>query len=338
MGIRRKNILDPLKRRVVELLQQGEKPKEVYKIFKGTRNQLSLSEIYKIQRESKLKPGLSDIVQQFMSQLYIPPPEIVHIDDFDRPGPHSISLREDVFRVIWQNLGYDISKFRVYKESSGISPGDIKINVAVSDYGDVELCYPVEKNPSFQELLSSSQEVREHVGELKLGESGYLVRCSHIRREIDKEAEETSHQSAYKAGTQFVPQLQHWPPPLTPNFADLVYRLCIMYHRTSGKYGLPDKSRYQIRPLTGYLPPFSRLYLGEIPLASAPDPPLLAPPPFSPFTKLPHTLEGYIKTHRDMIIKWSASPAIRELLELFNDLSRIETAIKLKLGDIIRGK
>ena len=46
-----------------------------------------------------------------------------------------------------------------------------------------------------------------------------------------------------KAGAQFVPQLQHWPPPLTPNFADLVYVLCILYRRTSGEHGLPDESR-----------------------------------------------------------------------------------------------
>ena len=154
MGIRRKNILDPLKRRVVELLQQGKKPKEVYEIFEGTRNQLSLSAIYKIRRESKLKPGLIDIAQQFINQLCIPPPETVPetllTHDFSGPGPHSFPLREDVFSVICHNLGYDISKFRVYRESSGTPTGDIQINVAVSDYGILGLFAPLKSIRYFQ--------------------------------------------------------------------------------------------------------------------------------------------------------------------------------------------
>ncbi len=327
-------LLSYSERAVRDMLKHGE--------IKGVRFRekgpwrIPRAEVNRLRGEQKAIEDLPSVATQLKAQLYIPPPETVRIDDFGEPGLHSFSFREDVFRVIWQNLGYDISKFRVYKESSGIPSGDIKINVAVSDYGDVELCYPVEENPLFQELFSSSQEAREQVNELKLDMGRYLVRCSHIRHEIYKEAEETSHQSAYKAGTQFVPQLQHWPPPLTPNFADLIYRLCIVYRRTSGDYGLPDESRYQIRSQTGYLPPFSRLYLGEIPLANAPDPPPL--PPLPGYKRWPHILEGYIKTHRDMIIKWSASPPIRELLELFDDLRRIEAAIKLKLDDIIRGK
>ena len=334
MGIRRKNILDPLKRRVVELLQQGKKPKEVYEIFKGTRNQLSLSAIYKTRRESKLKPGLIDIAQKFMSQLYIPPPEIVRIDDFGGPGPHSFSLRENVFRVIWQNLGYDISKFRVYKESSGIPPGDIKINVAVSDYGDLELFCPIEEHPLFPKLLSSLSETQEQFTAWKKDGGWYLIMCSDIRREIHTEANGSTPQSAYETVVRLIPGIfkpSELPPsPLTANFGNLAYRLCIVYHRTSSQFGLPSKEQY----ITRSRGPFLELCLGQIHLATVPQ---FLPPPLL-YTSWAQFLESWAKLHRDMIRNWSTSPVIIELLRLFESLREIEATIKQELDDIIRVK
>lgn len=267
--------------------------------------------------------GLPSVATQLKTQLYFPPPEAVLIDDFGGHGHHSFYFRQDVFRVICQNLGYSVSQFKVIKERSGMPSGDIEINVAVLDYGDVELYYPVEEHPSFQDMFSSLPEkAREQLSTLKLDGGKYLVKCKHIRSEIHKEAEENTWQSPYEAVTRVVPQLQGLPPPLTPNFANLVYRLCILYHRTSGEYGLPNESRYHIRRDPGYHPPlFSGLYLGEILLANGLDP--------------PHVLEGCIGTHRDMIKKWSALPAIIELLELFESLHAIEEEIKQQLDQLV---
>ena len=69
-------------------------------------------------------------------------------------------------------------------------------------------------------------------------------------------------------------------------------------------------------------------------LASAPSPPL--PPPGFPPT--PDFLNSWVDLHRDMIVKWSTSAAIIELLTLFEDLRRIEARIKQEFDEIIRGK
>ena len=281
---------------------------------------------------------LPSVATQLKDELFVPAPETVPetllTHDFSRPGPYSFSLREDDFKAIWRNLGYNIREFKVYKESSGILSGDVKINVVVSDYGNLELyCSVEEGRPLFEKLLSSLPGVKEQFDELKLDVGKYLTRCRRIYAEIHREAMEGTWQSPYEGVAGLHRGLQNWPPPLTPSFANLVYRLSILYHRTSGEYGLPDKSLYQIRPLTGYLPPFSGLYLGEINLANGPDRPFFPPPPF---TKWVDRLEDLKDRHRNMIREWSLSPAIRELLELFNYCLDLVKA--LKLDDIIRGK
>ena len=50
MGIRRKKISDSQKNKIKELLDT-QTPKEIYESYRGTRSQISLSEIYKIRRE-----------------------------------------------------------------------------------------------------------------------------------------------------------------------------------------------------------------------------------------------------------------------------------------------
>lgn len=52
MGIRRKKIRPPKRERIKELLEV-KTPKEIYEMFLGTRDRISLSSIYKIQRELK---------------------------------------------------------------------------------------------------------------------------------------------------------------------------------------------------------------------------------------------------------------------------------------------
>lgn len=286
----------------------------------------------------KIVEDLPSVATQLKDELFVPVPETVPetllTHDFSRLGPYSFSLREDDFKAIWRNLGYNIREFKVYKESSGILSGDVKINVVVSDYGNLELyCLVEEGRPLFEKLLSSLPGGKEQFDELKLDVGKYLTRCRRIYAEIHREAMKGTWQSPYQGVAGLHRGLQNWPPPLTPSFANLVYRLSLLYHRTSGEYGLPDKSLYQIRPLTGYFPPFSGLCLGEINLANGPDRPFFPPPPF---TKWVDRLEDLKGRHRNMIVEWSLSPAIRELLELFNYCLGLVKA--LKLDDIIRSK
>ena len=164
----------------------------------------------------------------------------------------------------------------------------------------------------------------------------YLTMCSDIRREIHTEASNSTPQSLYEAVFRIIPGIfkpSGLPPsPLTDNFGNLVYRLCILYRHTSSQFGLPGKEQYITRPRR----PFYELYLGQIHLASIPNPPFPPPPP--PYTAWSQFLEGWADLHRDMIRKWSASPAIIKLLELFEGLHQIETAIKQELDGIISGK
>lgn len=332
-------LLDFSERTIRDRLEQG----EIKGVKFGGKGpwRISRSEVARLLSGQKAIEDLPNVATQSKAQLLFPAPETVPetllTHDFGGPGPHSFPLREDDFKVIWHNLGYNIREFKVYKESSRILSGDVKISVVISDYGNLELYCPVEEDPSFEKLLSSLPGAKEQFDELKLDVGKYLARCRHTYAKIHREAVGNTWQSPYEGAARFEPRLQNWPPPLTPSFANLVYRLSIVYHRTSGEYGLPDKSLYQISPQTGYIPPFSGLYLGEINLANGPDPPPFpAPPPFPPFTKWPHMLEDLKDRHRDMIMKWSASPAIMELLELFNYC--LNSAEALKLDDIIRGK
>jgi hypothetical protein len=170
MGLRRQKVSDSVEKYVAKLLETKE-PREVFEILRAEKNPLSLSEIYKIRRRRTKAGDLADIAQQFMSQLCVPPPEFLRIDDFGEPGHYSISLKEDVFRVVWQNLGYGMSEFKVYKESSKIPSGDIQTKVALSHYGTLELYYPVEEHLLFQDMLSSLPEpekAREDFDVLKL--------------------------------------------------------------------------------------------------------------------------------------------------------------------------
>ena len=328
MGLRRKKVLDSLEKHVTELLET-KAPREVFEVLKGTKNQLSLSEIYKIRRRRTKARELTDIAQQSRAQFYVLPPETILIDDFSKAGRYRIYPEQDVFRVVCKDLGYDTSEFTATKERIWIPPGH-GIDVVVSLYGDLEFCYPVEEAPLFQRLLSSlPQAAREQFSALKLDEGKYLAKCIKTRREVHNEASERTFQSVYEAGSQILSKLG--PRPLEAEFGNLVYQLCIVYRRTSGEFGLPDKSRYQVRRRGLF---FSELYLGQVHLASAPSPPL-PPPGFPP---PPDFLSSWADLHRDMIVKWSTSAAIIELLTLFEDLRGIEATIKQELDDIIRGK
>lgn len=280
---------------------------------------------------------LPSVATQLKAQLFLPAPELIliDIDDFV-PGTHrSIPLKPDAFRVLCQNLGYDISEFKVYKESGGMAVDDIRINVAVSDYGILELYCLAEEHSLFPKLLSSLSETAQQQFPIWKQHAGKCVTmCNDTRREIHAEVSNSPPQLLYETATRFLPGIfkpSGLPPsPFTINFGDLVYRFCIVYRRTSSQFGLPDKKRY----VTKSRGPFLELYLGQIHLATVPG--FLPPPPL--YSSWLQFLEGWADLHRDMIRKWSLSPSVMELLELFKSLHRIETAMKQELDGIISGK
>jgi len=288
---------------------------------------ISSTEVNRLLSGQKAAEELLGLATQLKVQLSVPDPETVLIDDFGEAGHHSFHFKQDVFRVISRNLGYDVSEFRAIKESAWIPSGDLEINVDVSPFGTLELFCLKEEHSSFQSLLSSLSKVaQEQFSTWKQRGGQYLTMCSDIRREIHTEAKNRTFQSLYEAGP-----IRVGSPPLTPHYGNLIYQLCILYR--SGKLGLPDKEQYRIRP-SGLV--FSRLYLGEIHLANAPNPPPIPAPPRS--TKWPHMLEAWADLHRDMILEWSASTAIIELLELFESLRAIKATVKQELDRTIYDK
>lgn len=96
--------------------------------------------------------------KELKSQLFLPAPETVRIDDFGGYGHHIIHFRQDIFKVV-SKIGYNTSEFRVSKEDwlpSGEIPPDLEINYIVSPFGTLELFCPVEEHPLFQKLLSKA--------------------------------------------------------------------------------------------------------------------------------------------------------------------------------------
>ncbi len=252
--------------------------------------------------------------KELKSQLFLPAPETVRIDDFGGRGHHIIHFRQDIFKV-GSKIGYNTGEFWVSKEGwlpSGEIPPDLKIDVVVSPDA-LELFCPVEERPSFPKLLTEPAQEKFPIWKKDGGR--YLIMCRDIYREIHTEARTRTFQSVWET-------VKIGPQPLTPNFGDLIYQLAILHHRSPSQFPIPDEKRYQIEPRNLFV---SELYLGLIHLANAPEPPPIPPPPSNII------LNGYINIHRDMIRSWSASPDITELVKLFESLREIEGAIKQEL-------
>ncbi len=327
MPKRGKKVTESKKAKVLDLLAQG------YAVGYVASNQgISPREVRKIRRAALLKEEqkrLKEVQAQFKAQLFIPTPEIILIDDFGDPGPHSIPLKQDVFRVRGEDTGDDTSVFKVAKEKR-LTAAEDEINVVVSPDGGLELFCPVENDPLFPKLLSSlSQRAQEQFTVWKQQGGDYLERCTNIRWEIHTEVNDRVFELVFEIGKEAFSKVGQ--PFLTPHFANLVYHLSILYHRTSGRVGLPDKKRYRVRRRS---PIFYELYLGYRQLVTTPGSPrflpLRVPPPSFP----PEVLERWADLHRDMIKKWSALPAIIELQGLFETLRRIEQAIKEELENL----
>ncbi len=326
MPKRGKKVSDPKKAKVLQLLD------EHYSVDYVARNQdISPSEVKKIRRDALRKEEqkqLEELTALFKAQLAVPAPEIILIDDFGDPGPHNIPLKQDVFRVSWENRGYDSSVFKVTKEK-GLTAAEDQVNVVVSPDGALGLFCPVEKDALFPKLLSSlSQGAQEQFTVWKQRGGDYLAMCTDIRWQIHTDANDRVFQLVfYEIGREAFTEVGQ--PFLTPHFGDLVYHLCLLYHRSSGEFGLPDKKWYRVRRRS---PIFYELHLGYRRLVTTPGSPRFLPPRMPPPSFPPEILGRWADLHRDMIKKWSASPAIIELEGLFETLRRIEQTIKEELG------
>jgi len=262
-------------------------------------------------------PGedLPIVAKELKSQLFLPAPETVRIDDFGGHGHHIIRFRQDIFKVL-SKISYNTGKFWVSKEDwrpSSEIPADLEINYTVSPFGTLELFCPVEEHPLFQKLLSKTAQEKFSIRKKEGGR--YLIMCRDIYRKIYTEARTRTFQSAWET-------IKIGPQPLTPNFADLIYLLAILHRRSPSQFPIPDEKLYQIKPRGLFV---SELYLGLIHLADAPELPPIPPPPSNIL------LNGYINIHQDMIGSWSASLDITELLKLFEVLREIGEAIKQEL-------
>ncbi len=325
MPKRGKKVTEQKKAKVLSLLAQH------YSVDYVARNQnLSQREVRKIRGEERQKEEqkqLEELKAPLKAQLTVPPPEIILIDNFGDPGPHRIPLKQDVFRVNWENTGYDTSVFKVAREK-GLNAAEGEINVVGSPDGTLELFCPVEGDALFAKLLSSlSETAREQFTLWKQRGGEYVARCTDIRWQIHTEANDRMFHLVFEIGKEAFTQIGQ--PYLTSHFGDLAYHLCLLYHRSSGHFGLPDKKLYRVRQRS---PIYYELYLGYRRLVTTPGSPHFLPPGAPPPSFPPELLMRWADLHRDMIKDWSASPAIIELQELFESLRRIEGEIKEELG------
>jgi len=325
MPKRGKKVTDPKKAKVLNLLSQGYTPRYV-----ASNQGISEREVRKIRRDALRKEEqkqLEEIKAPFEAQLTVPSPEIVLIDNFGDSGAHNIPLNQDVFRVSWENTGRDTSVFRVAREKRVID-AEHEINVVVSPDGALELFCPVEAEPMFQELFSSlSERAQEQFTVWKHLGGDYLAKCTDVRWQIHTEANDrVFHLVFHEIGKEAFTQIGQ--PYLTSHFGDLAYHLCLLYHRSSGRFGLPNRELYRVRQRS---PIYYELYLGYRRLVTTPGSPRFLPPGAPPPSFPPQLLMRWADIHRDMIKEWANSPDIIELQELFGGLRTIEGEIKGEL-------
>lgn len=275
-------------------------------------------------RGEKPAEDLAELATQFKAQLSMPTPGAIQIDDFGRPGRHTIPLKQDVIRVIWGNSTEDTRVIRLMKESW--SDAEIEINVSVLPDDTLELFCPVEEKQLFPQLLSSLSETgREQFAVWKQRGGDYLTRCAAVRWEIKADVTEGASELIYQAAQGFPEGFStSLDDLLSPQFGNLVYHRSIIYQRSAGVVDVPAREMYRVRRRS---PTFYELYLGPKGLAKAP-----CPPPSVPSSQsATQLLEALAELQRDKIIEWSASPSVAELLELFEGLRGIEQAIKEEL-------
>lgn len=314
MPKRGKKVTDQKRAKVLNLLAQG------YTAGKVASNQdISESEVKKIRREAHRKgerEPLEEVRALFKHQLAAPAPEIALIDDPGGPGRYTIAAKRDLFKLTQQSSAEDANVITIVHESW--TPIDVKVSVSVLPNDTLEFFCPVEENSLFPRLLSSlSQEAQEQFTVWKQQGGSYFQRRADLHWEVAADAREQALQLLNKTATQGFPADNF----LTADFADLIYQRSVLYCRTGGTVDIPRRELYRITRLSQTL---YGLYLNRKYLARFP-----SPQPPSP----PDILGHLADLHRDKIVKWSVSPAIMELAELFKSLYQIERAIKEELSN-----
>ncbi len=256
----------------------------------------------------------ADAAARLAAQLYTPPPEIILIRDFGGPGTHRAPLEQNSVGILLRDLGWG-EGFRVTEAiitSALAEPENREIHWRVAHNGSLELRCPLQEDPSFQRVLSSLGSAGNAQLEGWNREGGhYLATCRDVLTLIHEDAKERTRAGIAEDLIAGLPKKgPHPPQPLPADFGDVVYQLAVLCCR-AGSLGLPGPLVYRQRR-RGLL--FSDLILGQagIHLATA-----------------PHVLMGkWEEIHRSMIREWSESAAIAGLLNSFNELRRLETAIK----------
>jgi len=309
------DLLSLAERTIREWLEHGE-VKGVKFVEKGPWR-IPSAEVDRLLTGRKPVEKLVDLATQLKAQLATPAPETIPIDDLGGPGRYTIAAKRDLFRLIQENSAEDANVITVVHESW--TSIDVEINIRVLPGDTLELFCPVEENPLFPSLLSSlSQGAQEQFTVWKQQGGDYFQRRADIHWEIAADAREQALQLLNKAATQGFPADNF----LTADFSDLVYQRSVLYYRTGGRVDIPHKKLYRISRLSQTL---YGLYLLRKYLARAP----------SPHSPSPPDILGHLADlHRDKIVKWSVSPAITELVELFESLCRIERAIKEELSHL----
>lgn len=264
--------------------------------------------------------ALREMAAQLKQQLHAPPPDVVLIRDLGGPGTYRGRLEHTSLDILLRDLGHGTG-MRASLTTTSCAPRegqDREICWRVSEHGAVEMCYPLEADPSLDSrLLSLEAGVRDRIAAWKMEGGRYLARCSQLLGRIHNDARARLLVGPLQDVISNLPRfpLPRPPQPLTQHFGDLVYRLAVHYGRSSGGRGLPDPSLYRTLPRD---PLFSDLVFGEAGIVLATAPLDLA--------------AGWAEVHRQMITEWGQSGVITELLQLFDKVQGTERAIKAGLA------
>jgi hypothetical protein len=210
MPKRRKKVSDPTRAEILKLLAQGYTANYV-----ARKHGISQSQVKKIKKDALRKEEqkqLEEITALFRAQLFHPAPETVLIDNLGNPGSRSIPLNQDVFRITWENTGYDTSVIKVVREKPLAGAQD-EVNVVVLPDGNLELFCPVEKDPLFAKLLSSlSPTAQEYFSLWKPRGGEYLAMCTNVRRHIHADTNDRHIHLFYEIGRDTFAQIGRYPP------------------------------------------------------------------------------------------------------------------------------
>ncbi|MDM8000619.1 MAG: helix-turn-helix domain-containing protein [Dehalococcoidia bacterium] len=267
---------------------------------------------------------LAEGAAQLAAQLHAPPPEVIFTRDFGGPGVHCARLERRNLDMLLRDLGSS-EGIRVTEAAITSRPTeseDREVCWRVTAHGSLELCCPLQADPSFQQLASSlGRTINEQLAMWNRRGGEYLAVCHSVLTRIHEAARARTRGGMAEDLIQRLPRLLPTPPqPLNRHYGDLVYQLAV-HCAQKGAVALPSPALYRERRRDAF---FSDLILGQagIHLATAPH----------------GMVSGWARIHRQMVTEWMRSKEITKLLELFRELRRMEAAIKTELHRVASGQ